>query len=165
VINISNFISKDNPPWPLAQPSRTAAASGAPARGAAATGVPARAAGRRRPPSGRTGQAGPVGLAGRFGQAGRRAGAILATIGAVLVSWLAVIPRRLGDRLFAMNDTEAYWWSWQIAKTRGGLARRYRDLQFDTLAECPQCGGSGVTTARPCPPCLGTGRITLGKVS
>ena len=83
----------------------------------------------------------------------------------MLLSWLAAIPRRLGDRLFVMNDTEAYWRGWQITKTRGGLARRYRDPRFDTLAECPKCYGAGVTADLPCVPCLGTGRITLGEVS
>jgi len=84
---------------------------------------------------------------------------------AVLLSWLAAIPRRMGDRLFAMNDTEACWRSWQLTRTHGGLGRRYRDPQFDTLAACPKCRGSGVTADLLCPPCLGTGRITLGEVS
>ena len=94
-----------------------------------------------------------------------RFGRILAIVGRVLLSWLAAIPRRLGDRLFVMNDTEAYWRGWQITRTHGGLARRYRDPRFDTLAECPKCHGAGVIADLPCPPCLGTGRITLGEVS
>jgi len=52
----------------------------------------------------------------------------------VLLSWLAAIPRRLGDRMFAMNDAEACWRSWQVTRTLGGLGRRYRDPQFGTLA-------------------------------
>ena len=111
-----------------------------------------------------------------------RLGRILVLGGRVLLSWLAAVPRRLGDRLFAMNDTEAYWRGWQITKARGGLARSYRDPRFDTLAECARCrgtgldgagvttqgtglDGAGVTTDVPCVPCLGTGRITLGEVS
>jgi hypothetical protein len=90
--------------------------------------------------------------------------------GQVLLSWLSAVPRRPGDRLFAMNDAEACWRRWQIAKTRGGLAQSYRDPRFDTLAECARCRGTGtdragVSTDVPCVPCLGTGRITLGKVS
>ena len=85
--------------------------------------------------------------------------------GQVLLSWLAAIPRRLGDRLFAMNDAEAHWRNWQATRTHGGLGRRYRDPQFDTLTECPKCRGAGVTADLPCPPCLGTGRVTLGEVS
>src|SRR4051794_22527991 len=50
--------------------------------------------------------------------------------GRVLLSWLAALPRRLGDRLFAMNDAEAYWRSWQITRTHGGPGRRYRDARF-----------------------------------
>ena len=85
-------------------------------------------------------------------------------VGRVLLSWLAALPRRLGDRLFAMNDAEAYWRDWQMTRTHGGLGRRYRDPRFDTLAECPKCRGAGATGDQPCPPCLGTGRVTLGEV-
>jgi hypothetical protein len=99
--------------------------------------------------------------AGRSVSPGRALGVSLR----VLLGWLAAIPRRLGDRLFAMNDTEAYWRNWQITRTRGGLGRRYRDPLFSTLAECPNCRGAGVTADLTCPPCLGTGRVTLGEVS
>ena len=80
-----------------------------------------------------------------------------------MLSWLAALPGRLGDRLFAANDTEAYWSDWQITKTHGGLGRSYRDPRFDLLAECPKCRGAGGSAKLPCPPCLGTGRITLGE--
>jgi len=82
----------------------------------------------------------------------------------VVLGWLAAIPRRLGDRLFARNDAEAYWHSWQITRTYGSLGRRYRDPQFGALAECPTCHGAGVNADLPCPPCLGTGRVTPGEV-
>jgi hypothetical protein len=142
VINISNSTSKDNPPWGPAKPAKPAEAA-KPAKPAEAAGTAPAAA-----------QASPSGF-----------GPILAIVGRVLLSWLAAIPRRLGDRLFVINDTEAYWRGWQITKTHGGLARRYRDPRFDTLAECPKCHGAGVTADLPCVPCLGTGRITLGEVS
>ena len=135
MINSSNYAGKDNTLWLLAQPARTAAATGAPARTAAGGRLPG----------------------GRCGRVGR----VLAAIGAVLLSWLAAIPRRLGDRLFTMNDTEACWQGWQITKTHGGLGRRYRDLRFGTLAECPRYCGPGGTADLSCPPCLGT----LGEVS
>jgi hypothetical protein len=92
------------------------------------------------------------------------AGRILATAGQLLLSWLAALPGRLGDRLFTMNDTEAYWRDWQIIKTHGGLGRRYRDPRFGLLAECPKCRGAGGTADLSCPPCLGTGRITREEV-
>ena len=139
MINTSNSTSKDNPPRLLAEPVRLMR--------------PPQATRPRAPARDAAVQANPA----RFGR-------ILA-IGRVVLSWLAAIPRRLGDRLFAMNDTEAYWRDWQITKTRGGLGRRYRDPQFDTLAECPKCCGAGVTANLPCLPCLGTGRVTLGEVS
>jgi hypothetical protein len=83
----------------------------------------------------------------------------------VAPDWLAYFLRRWGDRRFAVVDTEAYWWGWQVIKTLGGLGRRYRDSCFDTLAACVRCAGAGVWGNAPCGPCLGTGRITLGEVS
>ncbi len=108
-------------------------------------------------PAGAAAQASPA----RLGRILAGVGRTLASAGRVLLNWLAAIPRRLGDRLFVANDTEAHWRDWQITKTRGGLARRYRDPWFDMLAECPRCHGAGVTADLPCAPCLGTGRITL----
>jgi len=99
----------------------------------------------------------------RFRRALARAARAVAIGGQVLLGWLAAIPSRLGDRLLAMNDAEAYWRDWQIIRTHGGLGRRYRDPQFGTLAECPKCRGAGVTADLPCLPCLGTGRVTLGR--
>jgi hypothetical protein len=58
--------------------------------------------------------------------------------GAVLAAYyltnLTNLPRRFSDHLFAMNDSEACWRGWQIAKAHGGLTRRYRDPKFDTHA-------------------------------
>jgi hypothetical protein len=119
VINISNFTSKNNPPWVLAEPAR-----------------PVRPPGPKAPDQ----AAAPAAQAGS-GSPCARFGVILLIVGQVLLSGLAAIPWRLGDRLFFMNDTEAYWRGWQITKTQGGLGRRYRDLRF------------------------GTGRVTLGEVS
>ena len=74
-----------------------------------------------------------------------------------------------GDRLFVMNDTEAYWRGWQMTRTHGGLGRRYRDPRFAALARCRTCNGTGRTadlgtadhtSYRPCARCRGTGRIT-----
>jgi len=82
------------------------------------------------------------------------------------LDWLAYFfLRRRGDRWFAVNDTEAHWWGWQIAKRCGGLGRRYRDIRFGTLAACERCAGAGVWADALCGPCLGMGRITLGEVS
>jgi hypothetical protein len=78
---------------------------------------------------------------------------------------LAYFLRRLGDRWFAVNDTEACWWGWQTSKTAGGLGRRYRNVRFDTLAACARCAGAGVWADAPCGPCLGTGRMAVGEVS
>jgi hypothetical protein len=72
---------------------------------------------------------------------------------------LAALPRRIGDRLFAMNDAEAGWRGWQAINAYGGLGRRYRDPRFDLLRECPQCAGSGAKADQPCPACLGAGRL------
>jgi hypothetical protein len=68
----------------------------------------------------------------RFRRAPARAARVTTAAGQVLLNWLAGVPRRLGGRLFAMNDAEAYWHNWQIIRTHGGLGRRYRDPQFST---------------------------------
>jgi hypothetical protein len=81
-----------------------------------------------------------------------------------LLGWLADLPRRFGDRWFALNDAEAQWRGWQTTRVHGGLGRRYRDPRFDTLAECGRCRGAGLVADALCVPCLGTGRITLGEV-
>jgi hypothetical protein len=148
VINITNFTCQDKPPWPAEGPAKgsTKEPVEVPARGPA--GDPAR---------------GPAGPARRIGG---RVADIAGLAAAVLLSWLAYIPRRLGDRLFSWNDTEAYWRGWQITKVHGGLGRRCRDPRFDTLTVCPQCQGGGIGTKdTPCLPCLGTGRISTEEVS
>jgi hypothetical protein len=116
-------------------------------------GEPAPPPGRAEPAGAAARRPGPDGTAAR----GLRA---LTACGRILLGWLAACRGRLGDRLFAMNDAEAYWRGWQITKTRGSFGRRYRDPQFGLLAGCPRCRGAGGTASRPCPPCLGTGRIT-----
>ena len=111
MINVSNSTSKNNPQWLLAEPLRPARPAGPPQperpRAAARTAA-------------RTVPASPARM--------------LVTAVRALLGWLAATPRRLGDRLFVMNDTEAYWRSWQITRTHGGLARRYRDQQFGAPA-------------------------------
>ena len=130
MINVSNFTSKNNPQWRPEEPVRPAQPSQPRAPDQAADA---------------TAQASPA----RFGRilviVGRVlviVGRILVIVGRVLLNWLAAIPRRLGDRLFVTNDTEAYWRDWQITKTRGGLARRYRDPRFDTAGRVPEVPGA-----------------------
>jgi hypothetical protein len=83
----------------------------------------------------------------------------------IALDWLADLPRRWGDRWFAMNDAEAQWWGWQMTRTHGGLGRRYRDPRFDALTACTKCQGAGLLADMPCAPCLGTGRVTVRGVS
>jgi hypothetical protein len=142
VINISNFTSKDKPGWPAGQPAHpTPPAAPMPPM-----------------PLSRA-------IAERRLRVHVRLGRALVLTAALMVSWLAAIPRRLGDRLFAMNDNEAYWRGWQINAVHGGLGRRYRDPRFGTLAGCATCWGAGVIGRAPCVPCDGTGRVALKVVS
>jgi hypothetical protein len=57
----------------------------------------------------------------------------IATRARAVASWLTAVRFRLGDHVFAMNDSEASWRHWQVTKVRGGLGRHYRDPLFDSL--------------------------------
>ena len=119
MINTSNFTSINKPLWPL----------GAPPEPTLPPGSADRAATRRLYPDGTKTHG-----TKNHGTKNRRLGA-LATAAWIMLSWLAARPGRLGDRLFAMNDNEAYWRDWQITRTHGGFGRRYRDPSFDLPAE------------------------------
>jgi hypothetical protein len=123
VITASNLTSKNKPPWLLNEPSGPA---------------------RMPPPGAPSGadRADTWTFGARFRRVLARAARVVAIAGQIPFGWLAAIPRRLGDRLFAMNDAEAYWHSWQVTRTHGGLGRRYRDQQFDTLAECTEAASA-----------------------
>ncbi|HZR52956.1 MAG TPA: hypothetical protein VFB06_26015 [Streptosporangiaceae bacterium] len=91
---------------------------------------------------------------------GVRIRTFLTITAAVLTDCLTAIPRHMTDRMFLVNDAEAYWRGWQIIKIHGGLGRRYRDPAFDTLAACSQCAGAGQGIEdMPCITCFGTGRL------
>jgi hypothetical protein len=151
VINISNYVGKDNP-------------RGGPAP-AGRTGAPSESGGPRRS-KGLKAASGSGGRPGARERAGlRRVWEAFALAVGIALDWLAYFLRRWGDRRFAVADTEAYWWGWQISKTHGGLGRCYHNSRFDTLAACARCAGAGVWRDAPCGPCLGTGRISLGEVS
>jgi hypothetical protein len=116
MIKVNNSTSGNNPLWLLGElsgPTRTSL-PGAPA-GAAPAAAPSDTWTRLR--RGLAVAARTVALAAR-----------------VLLSRLGALPRRLGDRLFAMNDAEAYWRSWQTTRTHGGFGRRYHDPQFDLIS-------------------------------
>jgi hypothetical protein len=59
-------------------------------------------------------------------------GSTLRTASAIALAWLIGQPRRLGNRLFAINDAEAGWRCWQVTELAAGLGRRYRDARFGT---------------------------------
>jgi hypothetical protein len=80
---------------------------------------------------------------------------------AVVGEALGGLPRRLWDRLFAVNDAEADWRGWETINSYGGLGRRYRDPRFDALGACPRCQGTGIDIDELCDSCLGTGRLTI----
>ena len=58
---------------------------------------------------------------------------VLSPLHTTLVVAAEGIPGRLGDRLFAINDVEAYWRGWRITRTYGGSGRWYRSTLFDTI--------------------------------
>ena len=112
MINVSNFTSINKPMWRPGTPAEPTLPAGPADR-------PDRAAAGRLHPD-------DPGLHGL---------GALAAAARIMLSWLAALPGRLGDRLFAMNDNEAYWRDWQITRTHGGFGRRYRDPSFDLPPE------------------------------
>jgi hypothetical protein len=73
----------------------------------------------------------------RAGHAATGVGDRVRAASGICVSWLIGLPRRAGARLFAKNDAEAGWWSWQVTERCGGLARQYRDARFAALPHDP----------------------------
>jgi hypothetical protein len=71
----------------------------------------------------------------QFSSSGAQVWAFLRIACEVVAGCLVGLPRRSCDRLFTMNDTEAYWRGWQIIRVHGGLGRAYRDPRFDTGAD------------------------------
>jgi hypothetical protein len=111
VINGTNLLGKDNPRWLIGNAAETTKVADAV--------LPV----LRRPASRTLAGTRPV-LA---------AGETLCAAGAIAVAWLIGLPRRLGNRLFTMNDAEAGWRGWHVAELKNGLARQYRDVRFATL--------------------------------
>ena len=132
MINGTNVLPEDNPPLgginlPATRPSVIPNQPAGPTAGEAI-------AGRRTAPA-----------TGAFlgGAAAVSSGSVMA---ASMAGWLAYIVRRVGARLFSMNDAEARWRGWEIVELRGGMSRRYRDRRFATLR------APGETTLRPWDP-------------
>ena len=69
------------------------------------------------------------------------------------VALLIGLPRRVGVRLHATNDTEARWWHWEVTERCRGLVRQYRDARFDVLRDDPAIrrDGLGAELADPDP--------------
>ena len=132
MIDISNFRSEDNPPWPR----------GGAAERLTPVGPSLTAWAASRSPGVWTGEAG-----ARFRDTWTRIGNGVTIVARMLAGWIRSMPGRWLDGLFEMNDAEAYWRGWQITKVYGGLGRRYRDPGFDTLAtwEPALCSGAGTT--------------------
>ena len=75
---------------------------------------------------------------------------------------LALLIRRIGDRLFQAEDARAGQHGWQITARHGGLTRIYRDPRFDRFRPCVVCNSTGIgLDNQACSCCGGTGRITL----
>ena len=111
MINGTNLLGKDNPRWPIGNAAETMKALDAALPASRASAVPGTAISIR---------------------SGTGAGSTLRTAGAIGLSWLIGLPRRLGNRLFVMNDAEAGWHGWKVTELAIGLGRQYRDARFTT---------------------------------
>ena len=87
---------------------------------------------------------------------------LLSLRAAVRAGRLTDLLERLGDQVFAGNDSEARWRGWSIERRQAGLSRVYRDPMFDRLVRCPHCRGAGTAAGGPlCASCSGSGRPTF----
>jgi hypothetical protein len=111
VINGTNLLGKDNPRWLIGNAAETIKVADAV--------LPV----LRGPAPGTLAGIGRVSAVGDT----------LRIAGAIGIAWLIGLPRRLGNRLFALNDAEAGWRRWQVSELKSGLARQYRDARFATL--------------------------------
>ena len=119
MVNGTNVFGKDNPRWPIGNATETIKVPD--------VGLPTPRGPASVPP-------GPV--KPRTWLSDRPVAAIgeaFRTTAGIVAAWLIGLPRRAGNRLFAMNDAEAGWRGWQVTELAGGLARQYRDARFDTL--------------------------------
>jgi hypothetical protein len=70
-------------------------------------------------------------------------------------AWFEGQLRRIGDQLFAAQDTRARQRGWQITRQQNGLGRVYRDPRFDLLTTRPAAaaltgtGSRAAITERP----------------
>ena len=111
MINGTNLLGKDNPRWPIGNAAETMKALDAALLASPASAAPAAAISIR---------------------SGTGVGSTLRTAGAIGLSWLIGLPRRFGNRFFAMNDAEAGWRGWEVTELATGLGRQYRDARFAT---------------------------------
>lgn len=66
------------------------------------------------------------------------------------------------QQVFAVPDTRARRYGWQVTVTHGGFGRRYRDPRFDYLMPCMACNGRGCNPQGTiCSACHRTGRLVL----
>jgi hypothetical protein len=131
VIGISNFRSEDNLPWPPGGAAERLISIGPSLTAQVAGGSP----------GAWTGDAG-----ARFRDTWTRIRNGVTIVAWMLAGWIRSMPGGWLDRLFEMNDAEAYWRGWQITKVHGGRGRRYRDPGFDTLATLEPALYSGAGT-------------------
>ena len=109
MINGTNLLGKDNPRWPIGNAAETMKALDTVLLVSRASAVPVTAISIR---------------------SGTGVGSALRTAGPIALAWLIGLPRRLGNRLFTMNDAEAGWRGWDITELAVGLGRQYRDARF-----------------------------------
>jgi hypothetical protein len=130
VFHSSNLLRNDNPGWPISNATET-------------TKVPDGALHLRLAPAADTWT--------RQRWSVRAAGEAACGACAIATAWLIGLPRRAGRRLYALNDEEAGWHSWQLTELLGGMGRQYRDLRWDVLRYDPGIRRDEIRddTARP----------------
>jgi hypothetical protein len=121
MINLTNPLGNDNPRWPIGNATETI----------------------KVPYSSLPAQRGPtVPITGISDPSPIAVGDAISAGCGIAAAWLIGLPRRAGRYLFALNDQEACWHSWQVTETFGGLGREYRDLRFTLSLDATLRGGT-----------------------
>jgi hypothetical protein len=73
-------------------------------------------------------------------------------------TWISDLVERADRFAFGELDLDATARGWEVRRDRP-FRRTYRDPRWNTIVECPSCGGEGLDGAHSCGECDGMGTV------